>query len=282
MDRTSEPITNVATRPLTQIEGRASFWSDLRQATSTALLLDYDGTLAPFAIDRLAALPLPGVVPALQAIREQTDSFIALVTGRPVSELRQLLGLADLMVIGSHGWETAMPGALPVTRALQPARSALLDAAAYLAAEHIDRSRIERKHASVAVHLRGLQLDDAATIAKHVNSAWSQIVAEGGVTVRPFNGGLELRVSGWDKGTAIADVLETVQPDFAAYLGDDDTDEDAFAVISRWGVGILVGDARPTRAAGRLDMQAAPGFLDDWARVLAKARRPEQRSGSRQ
>lgn len=264
-DRLADSHPPSSARPLTPIEGLASFWPDLRAAPTAALLLDYDGTLAPFALDRMAAWPLEGVIPALEAIITQADTELLLVSGRPAAEIRRLLGDLPVAVIGSHGWETALPGALAVTRALLPAREAELDAAEAIALDLAGPLRTERKHASVAVHLRADVPDVAAQIERTLRDAWSALAENAAMTIRPFNGGVELRVGGWDKGVAVAEALETLDPDFAVYLGDDDTDEDAFRVIGAWGVGIRVGDPGETLATGRLNPTSVPAFLQDWA-----------------
>ena len=84
--------------------------------------------------------------------------------------------------------------------------------------------------------------------------------------VHPFDGGIEIRPVGRDKGTAVATLLDENPGARACYLGDDLTDEDAFEAIRGRGAGILVGPGRrPTAAAARID---APGellsFLERW------------------
>src|SRR5262245_28912286 len=154
-DRPANVHRPATTRVRVEVEGLPSFWSELAAAAATALLLDYDGTLAPFALDRMAARPTDGVTAALERILKQPSSYLSIVSGRPAAEIRHLLGDLPVTVIGSHGWETALPGALAVTRALLPARAAELDAAEALARAIAGDTRAERKHASVAVHLRG-------------------------------------------------------------------------------------------------------------------------------
>jgi trehalose-phosphatase len=88
--------------------------------------------------------------------------------------------------------------------------------------------------------------------------------------VRRFLGGVELRVLGIDKGTALLELLGDA-PDgtFCVYIGDDETDEDALAVIRDLGVGIKVGNTgHPTHARGRLpDPHAVRSFLEAWVEV---------------
>ena len=66
---------------------RNSFFARLARAPRAALLLDYDGTLAPFHVDPAQALPYPGVRTALDALIEQTDTRVVIVSGRWTRDL---------------------------------------------------------------------------------------------------------------------------------------------------------------------------------------------------
>src|ERR1700686_43175 len=83
----------------------AAFFDRLRQAPSRALLLDYDGTLAPFTADRERAFPYPGI-PELGAKIMRTGTRVVLISGRPATELLFLSGILPHPEIwGSHGCE---------------------------------------------------------------------------------------------------------------------------------------------------------------------------------
>ena len=77
--------TNAKHESLTVNAGIPGFWERIGSIPNVALMLDYDGTLAPFHVDRLKAVPVDGVVEALQDIRNRTDTFVALVSGRPIA-----------------------------------------------------------------------------------------------------------------------------------------------------------------------------------------------------
>ena len=79
---------NVLERPIPY----APFLEQLRSAATRVLLLDYDGTLAPFCVDRTLAFPYPQVPPLLVRIM-QTGTRVVLVSGRPVRELLLLTGI---------------------------------------------------------------------------------------------------------------------------------------------------------------------------------------------
>jgi trehalose-phosphatase len=87
-----------------------SFCAELAHASSRLLLLDYDGTLAPFYSDRYKAFPYQGVTELLQTIMGLERTRIVLVSGRRAAELPPLLGLSQAPEIwGSHGLERLLP-----------------------------------------------------------------------------------------------------------------------------------------------------------------------------
>ena len=226
------------------------FFAGLRTARERVLFLDYDGTLAPFKVRPEHALPYPGVAPLLHGLRAR-GTRVVLVSGRCLADLDTALCVLPVdEVWASHGWQRCTATghvvdhepALAASRALSAAQAA----AAALAA---NGARIERKVASVAVHWRGLPAASARGIRASLESEWGS-APSCDVNVLPFDGGIEMRARGRDKGDAVREVLADCPAGTAcAYLGDDITDEDAFAALDGIGLGVLVRNApRATRA----------------------------------
>jgi trehalose-phosphatase len=111
-------------------------------------------------------------------------------------------------------------------------------------------ARAERKPASIAFHWRGLPTHQIASIRRDLLRRWSSLGSPKEVTLRAFDGGIELGAVGRDKGDVVRTLAHECGPDSViAYLGDDYTDEDAFGALPAGGVGGLVRDAlRPTEA----------------------------------
>lgn len=227
------------------------FFASVRQADRRVLLLDYDGTLAPFQAERDKAFPYDGVPQLLNRLIEAGETRVILISGRQISDLLPLLGLKRLPQIwGSHGWERLKPdGTYQTTRPSRQARQALSEAYAWAQAQGW-QARAELKPGSLALHLRGLALQETQEIRRQARQGWSALAAKMDLTLAEFDGGLELRAPGHDKGSAVRTVLAELDPDAAlAYLGDDLTDEDAFQAIKRRGLAVLVrGELRPTAA----------------------------------
>jgi len=219
-----------------------SFFRMLASARRRALLLDYDGTLAPFQVRRDKAFPYPGVREILEALLDAQHTRVVLITGRWTKDLIPLLGLRHLPEIwGSHGWERLRPdGTYEVAKLDERALQGLAEADAGIEEEGL-RNRCEQKPASLAIHWRGLEPRVVKEIRAKVLESWAFLSWKTGLTVHEFDGGLELRVPGRNKGFAVETILSEMGKEAAvAYLGDDSTDEDAFKALKGKGLSILV------------------------------------------
>lgn len=242
-----------------------------RVARSPSLLaLDHDGTIAPFRADRAAATPAPELMPALTKLARTTATRLVIVSGRPVDDLEGLLGIDPLPeLFGVHGWEHRDPDGtrrdIPV-----PAKAAAVLAVEYeCLRERGLAPHVERKCATLALHWRGLDHAQARELESTVGARWRTLAAEHGMALRPFDGGIELRQPGRDKGDVMRELLASTRPGAAvAYLGDDDTDEDAFRVLRGRGLGVLVAaKARSTAAEATIHPRQVAAFLDAWLRA---------------
>jgi trehalose 6-phosphate phosphatase len=246
-----------------------AFFESIKTAPARVLMLDYDGTLAPFHIDPARAVPYPAVSAVLEEIVAAGGTRVVIVSGRPADEVPPLLALKERPEIwGSHGWERLLPdGRRVVEQPGSEARTALSDAAGAVSALVSEGARLERKLASIALHWRGIDDALAASIATRAEASWLPIAGAGAVEILRFDGGLELRAVGCNKQYAVKGVLsETPQESAVAYLGDDITDEDAFRALAPRGVGVLV---RPQVRETAADVWIRPpdelvAFLRHW------------------
>jgi len=261
----------------------------LAEADDLLVALDFDGVLAPLQDDPSLSRVLPASAEAIARIASLPNTQLALVSGRDVATLRELADPpASAMIVGSHGAEIDLgPGqdasgteSAATASAPDPteANAVTNDEEELLAAidDHLaelttlsDREgfdlRIERKPYSRTVHTRGMAPGLAASLREHVVSVQAE---HGGIRVIEGHDITELAVSQATKGTGIRALVAEVHPTAALYLGDDITDEDAFAELAEMrpevtGVGIKVGSA-PTQAELRI---ADP---DDVATLLTR------------
>jgi trehalose 6-phosphate phosphatase len=176
-----------------EIAGAPQLWADLKNAPGRFLAIDYDGTLAPFRIDRMQAFPVRGAREALERIIRLPATGAAVISGRPVREVSALLNLPGVTIIGSHGWEEQKPGQPTRPHPLTPIQTAGLECAKREAVRICGDGRVEAKTGSVAIHTRGMDESRAGKIRSEITAAWSGLEAGGGLEIRPFNGGLGLR-----------------------------------------------------------------------------------------
>jgi trehalose-phosphatase len=236
------------------------FWDRVTRADSLLLALDYDGTLAPIHASREAAFPLPGMVRSLQALSANPAITLAVLSGRPVSELLSFLAsgrqeeLARIQLIGEHGWERLQAGSLG-RHALPPHLGELLRRAEQEASDAGFAALLERKRTAVVLHTRGQPPDAADRLRADARSLWLPLADGSDLRLDEIDGGLELRAFGRNKGTALRELLaESVPGTLLVYVGDDKTDEDAFQQVAEHGFGLRVArQPAPTLASGSLD-----------------------------
>ena len=246
-----------------------TFFRELPGAARKILLLDYDGTLAPFRVERDQAVPYPGIREILTRIEDSDNCRLVIISGRGVKDVRPLLGLEPPPEIwGCHGWERLLPDERLLPPELPVAAQQGLIAARTWSEQLGLGERLEVKPASVAVHWRGLTEDEISALRDKVTVAWQEVIVGSALELHHFDGGLELRCPGRDKGFAVRTVLaEEPSGTTVAYLGDDLTDEDAFKALQGHGLGVLVRqEARPTAASLRITPpEELLDFLRRWA-----------------
>lgn len=205
-------------------------------------MLDYDGTLAPFHVDRFAATPYPGVPERLETLSGLASVRLVLISGRPARELRTLLPASTKAEIwGSHGWEQLNSDGRYRLLPLEAVQGAALQRVAEEMTALGFAEALEVKPASLAIHWRNVPPATQEQIRSSIQTVFNRIAQPGGLHLLPFDGGLELRSTDRTKGTAVREILEQEPAAVPlAYLGDDLTDEDAFAALESRGFSILV------------------------------------------
>ncbi|HUH62810.1 MAG TPA: trehalose-phosphatase [Terracidiphilus sp.] len=212
------------------------FFAAVTRAPLSILLLDYDGSMAPFRVDRFQARPFAGVRELLVRIQSLKRTRMALVTGRPAGEIRPLLALdLPVEVWGLHGAERLSVDGSPQLE--QPSHAALkhLDDVRMQLRRDSFGGRFEEKANAAVMHWRGIPRKKTRAIERNTRALFEAAAQHDGLRLLEFESGLELRV-GRDKGGAVEAILEeTARHAPAAYLGDDITDESAFRAVNASG-----------------------------------------------
>ena len=220
---------------------------------------DYDGTVAPFVADPMNALPLRETSVALRSLAALPQTSVAVISGRSLRDLSILSRLpAEIHLVGSHGTEFDIDFALELDPELKERRVRLIDALTDVSLTH-DGVSLEKKPASVAVHYRNVSDAAVEAVLAAVDAAASSV---GELTVRHGKLVCELLLIPTDKGNALNKVRGSVGATAVLFLGDDITDEDAFATLHGPDIAVKVGGGH-TVATNRIES------TDDVAVVLA-------------
>jgi trehalose 6-phosphate phosphatase len=217
---------------------RENFFRTFADAPNPLLLLDYDGTLAPFRIDRFQARPWAGVSELLKRIQQQGCTQMVVITGRPAAEIAPMLHLdPPLEVWGLHGAERLHPDGRRELEEAPPAARAKLDQLR----EHLLRDSLgglfEDKANGAVMHWRGASPAKAKLIEQRTRALFEPLAQLNGLALLDFEAGLELR-AGRNKGEAVEAILKEAELEKTragrpvAFLGDDLTDEAAFRSIN--------------------------------------------------
>lgn len=228
-----------------------------------ALFLDFDGTLIELA-ERPDAIHVPPRLGTLLGrLRERLGGRLAIISGRALEDLERYVPASDIAFSGSHGLElrradgTRLPLDLPA--GLNEVRERV-----HHFAEERHGLLVEEKPAGVALHYR-----QAPQEARAVADFMEMLARKQRLIVQRGNMVVELRPEGADKGDAIRAFMR--EPAFRGarpiFLGDDLTDEHAFAAAAETGgAGVLVGPERKTAARYRLpSVAAAAAWLEQAA-----------------
>lgn len=234
-------------------------WAELAR-TPRALFLDVDGTLLEFEEHPDLVRATEGLVALLRSVEEALGGALAVISGRPLHDLDRVFAPWQPLGAGIHGAEVRGRDVdrrhLPDDVSMGRVRVAVNDVV-----RQIPGCWVEDKGASLAVHHR-----DAPGAGSTLVELLAPLAApDSGLVLLQGVLVVELRPGGHDKGTAVEELMET-EP-FAGRLpvvvGDDTTDEDAFAAVERLGgLAVVVGPRQESVATHRLaDPTAVRGWL---------------------
>lgn len=214
------------------------------------LLLDYDGTLTPIVMDPRKAKLDRYTMRLLCSFSRIPSCILAIVSGRALADLRRLVAIKGIYYMGNHGLEICGPHLNYTNEVAQKSRRSLKKIFRQLGyLESLD-AVVEDKGLTLTVHLRRVLPRDVSTIKSVVHrtlQSYAQLRVTYGKKV------LEIRPrTGWNKGLAARWLISQLGDGLPIYIGDDQTDEDAFTKLSS-GITVLVSKSwRPSAAEYRL------------------------------
>jgi trehalose 6-phosphate phosphatase len=255
----------------------AALWERLSKA-SVALFLDYDGTLTQIVKDpRRAVLP-----PKTKAILERLSltTQVVIVSGRDAEDVRSLVDLPRITYVGCHGFDIIDRNGKLLSSAPGDEFGGTLSTAKRKLEDELSNFPgilIEVKKHGLAVHFRNARAEDIPELTRrfvHLSALFPNLKLMEGKKV------LELLPNAdWNKGMAFLTLYDG--PEFQQkkivpiFIGDDQTDEDAFYAIRNKGIGIVVGRSDKKKTWAKY-------YLDDYLKVESFLRKLADRFSSNQ
>lgn len=230
-------------------------------ADDDALFLDVDGTLLAFADHPDKVTPDPSLLALLASVQQRLGGALALLSGRPVSQLQTMFAPLRLPMAGLHGAQLLTSADTETEPADTAAWLHTLHQRAMRLAHTLPGVLIENKGQALALHWRKAP-DAGAAIIAFANTQLPQLP---GVRLQPGDHVIEFVGSGYDKGRALQQLMQ--HPPFQGrrpiFIGDDLTDEHGFhAAQQLGGVGVLVGPRSNSQAIAALpDIPAVHAWL---------------------
>ena len=239
-----------------------SEWDKAKEALKGKFIyvfLDFDGTLAP-----IAGTPDKTRMPnntkiLLRQLSESPDFKLAVISGRAVSDLKNRIGLKNIIYVGNHGFEINGPK-ITFKSPVPPRYRRTLDEIKAKLENNLSSIKgllIEDKGFSLSMHYRLVGKRNIPKVKTEFYSALVVHEVRGDISVRHGKKVLDIRPPlVWDKGKVVLWLL--ARHKFAMrtkkrevlpiYIGDDVTDEDAFQALSNRGPTIFVGKPTKTKA----------------------------------
>lgn len=241
------------------------------------LFLDYDGTLTPIVKHpRLARLSSKGKKILRQLVLTR-DVKTAIVSGRPLTELKDLIDLPGLIYVGNHGLELegpklrfTHPGALQAKPLIKKLRDQLKRSF-----KSFPGIFVEDKTLTLSIHYRQLSPEKVKPARETLSKVLGPHLLSSALVLTEGKKVWEIRPSvRWNKGTmalwlygrVLAHSTEKVLP---IYVGDDRTDEDAFQALKDQGIGVKVLEAESELGETAYSVRSPEEVFDFLERLIA-------------
>lgn len=213
-----------------------------KTAVNRLLLIDYDGTLVPFARYPAQAVPGETVLSLLENLSKDPHTNVTIISGRDRSTLTQWFGHLPINLIAEHGAATRLSGEdWEVEKHLDQQWKTNIRPTLEIFERRSPGSFIEEKSHTLAWHYRNTNKDLGFIRSRELLDNLVHLVRGGELQVIDGNKVIEVRIAGVDKGHAAKKLVQQINPDFVLAIGDDKTDEDMFQALVNYDYTIRVG-----------------------------------------
>ncbi|HTR43151.1 MAG TPA: bifunctional alpha,alpha-trehalose-phosphate synthase (UDP-forming)/trehalose-phosphatase [Pseudomonadales bacterium] len=241
-----------------------------RSATQRSLLLDYDGTLVPFAPEPKLARPGPELIELLAALGNDPANEVAIISGRSRQDLETWFGKLPVSLIAEHGvWLRNKNSEWRMFKTITAEWKERVRPILQLYVDRLPGALLEEKEFSLAWHFRRADSDQAFRRARELLDDLSGYTRNIDVQVLEGNKLLEVRNTGVNKGAAGLEWLKAREGGFILAIGDDWTDEDMFRALPPSAFSVRVGLADTAARYYLSSHTAVRRMLQDLAAIRA-------------
>ncbi|MBF9141603.1 bifunctional alpha,alpha-trehalose-phosphate synthase (UDP-forming)/trehalose-phosphatase [Hymenobacter properus] len=260
MDRLAHAKSQQQTLATTKLTPAATqqLKQDYHATERRLLLLDYDGTLAPFNANPQRAKPDEELRLLLRALTDEPRNRVVIISGRDRATLQEWLGHLPLDFIAEHGvWLRGQGEEWSLFQELRADWKQDIRPVLELYVSRTAGSFIEEKDYSLVWHYRRADAELGASRARELTSHLTFMASNTELQVMEGNKVVEIKTAGINKGTAAARTVSSYHPDFILAIGDDRTDEDTFRALPPDAYTLKVGSAPRSLARFHVDGPAA-------------------------
>ena len=245
LERLEESVAlsrSLAVRILTRAD-RETIVAAYARTRKRLLLLDYDGTLAPFTPDPAQAIPSARAMALLKKLCASPSNHVVLISGRRKEDLSVWFdGLFMTLVSENGAWTRAADkGEWEATVALDVRWKDRIRPILERFEKRIPGSSIEEKETSLVWHYRRVDLNTGSIAARELIDTLTNLTANLELVVFIGNQSVEVRSSRVSKGAFYQSHLAGGSWDFILAMGDDWTDETLFSRLPGDSYSVRIG-----------------------------------------
>lgn len=261
-------------------EDKDGIIEEVRSQDRRAFFLDYDGTLTPLVKDPPKAYLSPDHREVIASLLGDEKNFVCIISGRAIEQLKEFIGLKGLVLAGNHGMEIAGPNISYVNEGALRAKPLLREIAEMLKWKLSDLKGVlvEDKGLTVSVHYKMVPVKRHPSVKRLFYREMEKFLASNTIIVTRGKRILEVRPNVvWNKGSAVKWILGSLsdyllmEKPYPIYMGDDETDEDAFRALKGRGLTILVSPRKGASEASYFikSVEEAYQFLGLFAQQIS-------------
>lgn len=221
------------------------------------IFFDYDGTLTPIADTPAEATISQDVKNLLNKLSENPAFKLAIISGRSLIDIKNLIGLKNIIYVGNHGLEIEGEK-IKFESQVSPRLKSIIRRLYENSVKKFSKIKgalVEDKGLSISVHYRLVDKNDMQEFMRILNESIEPYIVRGKIKINPGKKVYDIKPPVvWDKGKVALWLLAREQFSkgeseiFPVYIGDDVTDEDAFRALANKGLTVFVGEPDKTEA----------------------------------